>query len=106
MLEHYDIGIYIDRQVNNIGDLSCGLCVMAPGAELPLHKHLPVEIYQIAEGIGTLLFEDEERVVWPHTSHFIKSHEWHGMRNDGDKVLKFFWTFPMKDWNDIVYIWR
>ena len=80
MLEKYDDGIWINRQVNGVGKLSCGFCLMNPESILPLHKHLPVEIYQIAEGVGTMLFEDEEREARPLTSHFIESNEWHGMR--------------------------
>ena len=70
-MKPYSKGIYVDRNINNVGNISSGLCVMASGTAIPLHTHTPEEIYIIVSGTGLMILGDREIQVKPSQSFFI-----------------------------------
>ena len=76
---------------------------MASGTAIPLHTHIPEEIYIIVSGTGLMILGDREIQVKSSQSFFIPSGVIHGIRNNGKEILKFSWVFDAPDWNEIEY---
>ena len=51
--------------------LSCGVLVLPPGEELPLHHHLPQEVYIIRQGEGLLLSSLSSKKVYKDSFVYI-----------------------------------
>ena len=84
--------------------LSCGIAEFEPRIGiLKPHRHTPPEIYHILEGQGVLTLEGEERVVKGGDTVFIPGDAEHGIRNESDAVLRFFYVFPTDRFSDVVY---
>ena len=45
--------------------LTTGVCEIAPGGELLLHRHAPLELYYFLEGTGVVTLGATERAVKP-----------------------------------------
>jgi mannose-6-phosphate isomerase-like protein (cupin superfamily) len=69
--------------------LTVTLVEIAPDGEQRIHRHDPEQIYFVFEGGGIMTVgEDEERVV-AGDCIFIPSDTRHGLKNDGQTVLKY-----------------
>lgn len=55
----------------------------------PPHAHLEDEFFFILEGKAELLFDGEWIPAEPYTSYYCPSNKEHGIRNAGDKELKY-----------------
>ena len=84
-------------------ELTSGLCRMAPGAELALHRHPALEIYHFLEGTGVVWLGDARHDVEPGVTVSIPADYPHGVLNTGADVLKFFYVFPTDSYSEIVY---
>lgn len=84
-------------------EITCGVCEIEPGCELPLHRHPPLEIYYIMEGSGIVTLGSERRAVRPGTTISIPGNSPHGIRNDGQTTLRLFYAFPAASYSDIEY---
>ena len=51
--------------------LSCGVLVLPPGEELPLHHHSPQEIYIIRQGEGVLLSSSNAKRIYKDSFVYI-----------------------------------
>ena len=80
-------------QINSHG-LSCGLLVLPPGVELPLHHHSPQEVYIIRQGEGLLLSSLSSRKVYKDSFVYIPKRVDHGLKNTGEGDLEILWIFP------------
>lgn len=86
--------------------LSCGLLVLPPGEELPLHHHSPQEIYIIRKGEGLLLSSSESKMVYKDSFLYIPQNLDHGLRNTGKEDLELFWIFPTDCWEEVEYVFE
>ena len=84
--------------------MSAGLAQLEPnGGRLNPHRHEQPELYFIAEGSGVLTIEGIERDVAAGSAVFIPGNAEHGIRNDGDSVLRIFYVFPTGCFADVIY---
>ena len=62
-----------------------------PGKQLqPPHQHPDEEFQYVIEGEGTWSLNGEERPLKAGDLMYTKPWDWHGIRNSGDRPLKFF----------------
>ena len=73
--------------------LSCGVLVLPPGEELPLHCHSPQEIYIIRQGEGLLLSSLNTKQVCKDSFVYIPKNSMHGLKNTGKHDLELL-CFP------------
>ena len=73
--------------------LSCGVLVLPPGEELPLHCHSPQEIYIIRQGEGLLLSSLNTKKVCKDSFVYIPKNSKHGLKNTGKHDLEIL-CFP------------
>ncbi|UCG92091.1 MAG: cupin domain-containing protein [candidate division WOR-3 bacterium] len=70
--------------------LTTSVVEIEPGGEQKIHHHTPEQIYYILEGSGRMTVEDETARVGPGDCIFIPSTTPHGLKNDGNVLLKYF----------------
>ena len=87
-------------------ELSCGVLVLPPGEELPLHYHSPQEIYISRQGEGLLLSSSNIKEVCKDTFIYIPKNLEHGLRNTGKEDLELLWIFPTDSWEEIEYVFE
>ena len=62
-----------------------------PGRQLqPPHQHADEEFQYVIEGEGTWSLNGEEQPLKAGDLMYTKPWDWHGIRNSGDKPLRFF----------------
>ena len=83
--------------------LTSGVCEIAPGGSLDLHRHPPLELYYFLEGTGVVRLGDREQRVRPGTTISIPGNTLHAIHNDGTSVLKLFYVFPVDSFSEVVY---
>jgi mannose-6-phosphate isomerase-like protein (cupin superfamily) len=83
--------------------LTAGVTEMEPGDWLGRHRHDPAEVYYIIEGDGTVVLDGDELAVGSGSAVFIPGNLEHGIRNTGDRVLRFFYAFPVSSFADVDY---
>ena len=86
--------------------LSCGVLVLPPGESLPLHCHLPQEIYIIRRGEGLLLSSLNTRKVCKDSFVYIPQNFEHGLKNTGEEDLELLWIFPTDCWEEVEYVFK
>ena len=86
--------------------LSCGVLVLPPGEELPLHHHSPQEIYIIRRGEGILLSSLTSKKVCKDSFVYIPENFKHGLKNTGAKELEILWIFPTDCWEKVEYFFE
>ena len=76
---------------NNTGvkNISIQYSEVEVGKEQPLHKHEPEQCYFIIEGTGLMIIEAEECQVAQGDAIYIPGNAMHGIKNAGNKVLKY-----------------
>src|SRR5882724_7758072 len=70
--------------------LTTTLAVIQQGGEQRIHSHRPEQVYFILEGSGLMTVGDETQRVGPGDCVFIPSGQPHGLKNDGDVILRYF----------------
>lgn len=83
--------------------LTSGVCDLAAGAGLALHRHAAVETYLVLEGEGTLTLGDAEHAVAAGTSVLVPSMLVHGLRNTGTSTLRFHYVFASDAFTEVEY---
>ena len=83
--------------------LSCGLLVLPPGEELPLHYHSPQEIYIVRKGEGLFLSSSNTTKVCKDNFVYIPKNNAHGLKNTGLGNLEILWIFPTDCWEEVQY---
>ena len=86
--------------------VSCGVLVLPPGEELPLHCHSPQEIYIIRQGEGLLLSSLSSKEVYKDSFVYIPKNVDHGLKNTGEEDLEILWIFPTDCWEEVEYIFQ
>jgi quercetin dioxygenase-like cupin family protein len=84
--------------------LSAGIAVCPPltGSLCP-HRHAHAEIYHVLAGSGTVTIEGQEYVVEKGSTVFVPGDAEHGVRNEGQEELRWFYVFAAGSFADIVY---
>ena len=81
--------------------LTAGVAEMEPGDWLGRHRHEHSEVYYIVDGEGTVVLDGEERAVGAGSAVFIPGNVEHGIRNAGERPLRFFYAFAVGSFTDI-----
>jgi mannose-6-phosphate isomerase-like protein (cupin superfamily) len=83
--------------------LTAGIAEVEPGGWLGLHRHTPAEIYYVLEGSGIVTIDGREYPVAAGTALFIPGDAEHGLRNEGDVVLRFLYAFAADSFAKVEY---
>ena len=94
----------IDKDFNGSTGLSLGYAEIAPGGNLTLHYHSPDEIYVITNGEGILNKSGDLEKIKEGDVVYIGRNEKHALKNDGKKILKFYWIFPTDRFSEVEYL--
>jgi len=94
----------IDKDFNGSTGLSLGYAEIAPGGNLTLHYHSPDEIYVITNGEGILNKSGDLEKIKEGDVVYIGKNEKHALKNDGKKILKFYWIFPTDRFSEVEYL--
>ena len=83
---------------------SSGIAEFAPhGGCLKPHRHGHAEIYHVLQGSGVVTIDGAPHRLKPGDTVFIPGHAEHGVVNDGDEMLRFFYAFAADRFSDVVY---
>ena len=88
-----EIHLYTEDATSTFGtrSLLTASLTFLPGKQLqPPHQHPDEEFQYVIEGEGTWSLNGEERPLHAGDLMYTKPWDWHGIRNSGDKPLKFF----------------
>ena len=96
----------VDSTLMKSHGLSCGVLVLPPGEELPLHFHSPQEIYIIRQGEGLLLSSLNTKKVCKDSFVYIPKNFEHGLKNTGKQDLELLWIFPTDSWEEVKYVFE
>ncbi len=81
---------YYEGRSDHIQDILTGVAIINPGEEIhPPHKHPEEEFLMVIEGQGTWSIEGVESPARTGDILFAVPGELHGIKNTGDKPLKF-----------------
>lgn len=81
-----------------------GVAEFAPrGGDLKPHRHSHAEIYHIIDGQGTVTIDGIPHQVKAGDTVFIPGDAEHGVVNEGDATLRFFYVFAADRFSDVVY---
>jgi quercetin dioxygenase-like cupin family protein len=83
--------------------LTTGVCEIAPGGALALHRHPTLELYYFLEGSGLVRLGGAERSVGPGITVSIPADLPHGIRNTGKEPLRLFYVFPVDSFSEVAY---
>ncbi|KAE9366668.1 RmlC-like cupin [Stipitochalara longipes BDJ] len=92
-------------QPNTATDSMCaGIAVCPPRTgRLCPHRHEQAEIYYIISGEGIISIDEEKHEVQAGCSIFIPGNAEHGIVNEGEEELRWFYVFPTAAFSDVVY---
>jgi quercetin dioxygenase-like cupin family protein len=88
-----EIHIYTEDGTPTFGtsSLLTASLTFLPGKQLqPPHQHPDEEFQYVIEGEGTWSLNGKEQPLHAGDLMYTKPWDWHGIRNSGDKPLKFF----------------
>jgi len=95
----------IDSDFTESSELSLGLAEIAPGGDLILHYHSPAEIYVITNGKGILNKSGKQEEIKKGDVVYIAKNIKHGLKNNGEETLKFYWIFPTDRFSEVEYLY-
>jgi mannose-6-phosphate isomerase-like protein (cupin superfamily) len=84
--------------------LTTGVCEIAPGGELLLHRHAPLELYYFLEGTGVVTLGAVDRPVRAGSTVYIPGNTPHRIRNNGAVPLRLFYVFPVDSFGEVEYV--
>ena len=93
----------IDADFMGSYGLSLGFAEIAPGGDLTLHYHSPVEIYVVTGGKGILNKSGELEEIKKGDVVYIAGNAKHALKNTGTKTLEFYWIFPTDTFSEVEY---
>jgi quercetin dioxygenase-like cupin family protein len=82
--------------------LTSGVCEIAPGGALALHRHPTPELYYFLEGSGLMRSGDAEHSVRPGVTVSIPADLPHGIKNTGTEPLRLFYVFPVDSFAEVL----
>ena len=84
--------------------ITCGVASLEPGDWLARHRHAPPEIYYVLDGTGIVTLEEKEVAIEAGHAVFIPAMARHGIRQTGERTLKFFYAFAVDGFEDVTYL--
>jgi mannose-6-phosphate isomerase-like protein (cupin superfamily) len=84
--------------------LTTGVCEIAPGGELLLHRHAPLELYYFLEGTGVVTLDTVDHAVRAGSTVYIPGNTPHRIRNNGAVPLRLFYVFPVDAFGEVEYV--
>ena len=84
-------------------ELTSGVCEIAPGGELALHRHPPLELYYFLDGTGVVTLGTDDHCVRRGSTIYIPGGTPHRIRNDGAEPLRLFYVFPINSFSEVEY---
>ena len=76
---------------------------MAPGDEIPTHKHLGQdELVYIAKGTAHVRLADQERDLHPGGTVFIPAYTWVSIKNTGSETLSLVFVFSAPGFENLM----
>ena len=95
------VTIKVDRRTKGVDTLSLLTEDIAPGDGVPVHKHAAEEeVIFIERGRGTFTFGDDEHEVAPGSMALVPRGVWHGLRNEGEDVLRMVFGYTPAGFED------
>ena len=88
-----EIHIYTEDATRTFGtnSLLTASLTFLPGKQLqPPHQHPDEEFQYVVEGEGTWSLNGKEQPLHAGDLMYTRPWDWHGIRNSGDRPLKFF----------------
>ena len=86
--------------------LTTTLVQLEPGGEQRVHNHTPEQVYFILEGTGTMTVGTDMQEVGSGDCIFVPSEAPHGLRNQGQGVLRYFSAAaPAFDTSELLAQW-
>lgn len=85
------------------GALVTGVAEIPTGGFLALHRHEQPETYYVLSGTGTVTLDGREHPVRAGTTVFVPGDAEHGVRNDADETLQFFYALAADRFTDVHY---
>ena len=95
----------IDADFTRSSGLSLGFAEIAPGGDLTLHYHSPVEIYVVTDGKGILNKSGKPEEIKKGDVVFIGKDEKHALKNEENETFKFYWIFPTDRFSEVKYLY-
>jgi quercetin dioxygenase-like cupin family protein len=95
----------LPSQPNTATNSMCaGIAVCLPRTgRLCSHRHEQAEIYYIISGKGIMTIDGEKYHVECGSSVFVPGNAEHGIVNDGEEELRWFYVFPTMAFSNVVY---
>jgi mannose-6-phosphate isomerase-like protein (cupin superfamily) len=86
--------------------LTTTLVQIEPGGDQPIHSHAPEQVYFVLEGSGMMTVGAETQEVGPGDCIFVPSATPHGIRNQGQQVLRYFSAAaPAFETSELLSLW-
>ena len=84
--------------------MCAGIAVCPPRTgRLCPHRREQAEIYYIISGKGVMTIDSMEHHVEGGSTVFVPGNAEHGIVNEGEEELRWFYVFPTAAFGDIVY---
>jgi quercetin dioxygenase-like cupin family protein len=93
----------VDNETTPSQGLTAGIVHLAPGDFLALHRHPPAEIYHVIEGSAVVSLDGVERRIGVGDTVYVAPNCEHGIRNDGERRMRFFYVFPTDSLDGVSY---
>jgi quercetin dioxygenase-like cupin family protein len=94
------IEILVERATTGTTAFTMGAQVVAPGAEVPLHKHAHEEILFVYAGTGRITVGGVPHEVGPETAVFLPANVEHRIENTGRDELRMTFTLSPPGYED------
>lgn len=95
------VTIKVDKRKKGVETLSLLTEDISPGDGVPVHKHAAEEeLVFIERGLGVLTFGDDEHEVAPGNMALVPRGVWHGLRNEGEEVLRMVFGYTPAGFED------
>ena len=91
-----NVALGLVNKVRDLGDLTCGLILVAPGAAYPEHAHSPQEIYLPISGKGSWRYGGSGEYRSLHDDLLVYNHprDLHGTVAGDDPLLALYILWP------------
>jgi quercetin dioxygenase-like cupin family protein len=95
------VTIKVSKRDHGVETLSLLTEDIAPGDGIPVHKHgAEEELIYVERGRGVLTFGGDEMDVVPGSMALVPRGVWHGLRNDGDDLLRMVFGYTPAGFED------
>ena len=95
------VTIKVDKRNKGVETLSLLTEDIVPGDGIPVHKHAAEEeLIFVEDGRGVFTFGVDEYDVTPGSMALVPRGVWHGLRNEGDEILRMVFGYTPAGFED------